>query len=133
MKKREIVELTPRQKQAIAHLLAGNSQRETAKLLNIHENTLSEWAQSAMFQGELRAGQRRILGTVTNRLAESSNAAVAYMATVMSDKAQSVTVRLRAADRLLSHYSTFYGQAVTDADLADLRQRIEELEGEKTR
>lgn len=122
--------LSAKQRAAIAHLLTGKSQKETAALVSVAENTLGDWLKVTAFAAELRAGQRRILGEVVNRLALGGNAATVYLATVLADKeGEPTTTRLRAADRLLSHYAVMYGQSVTAADLEDLRRRIEELEG----
>lgn len=123
--------LSTKQRQALAHILSGKTQRETAEVLGVHENTLTDWTRLPAFQAELRAGQRRIMAEVVNRLSVGGSSATAYLVKVLTDRDEVTTNRLRAADRLLSHYMTAYATAVTSADLADLQRRIEELESER--
>ena len=115
--------LSPKQKKAIAALMQAKDTRAAALACKVGERTLYRWLQCPAFQAELkRAGQASIDAAI-RRLSALTGQACDVLESEMADQETPASVRVRAADIVLSRLLNL-------KELCDLEARISKLEEE---
>ncbi len=110
--------------EAIRLLAAGTPREEIAAQLGTSPRSLRRWAKDPAFQAALADARSKVLDRVVEEVQGASLRAVQVLRGALED--ESPTIRVRAADRLLSH-------ATKLTELVDLEQRVRELEGREPR
>jgi hypothetical protein len=105
---------------AIAALLAEKTQTDAARRANVGEATLRRWMKNPKFLRLLRAARRSVLETAVGRLQQITSKAVETLERNLS--CGNPGAEIRAAAEILD-------QAVKGAELLDLTERVQELEG----
>lgn len=113
--------LTSRQVQAIAALLASPSIGQAASAVGVGERTLFRWLQDSDFQAAYRAARADALTQATARLTQAAGEAIDTLREVMGDTEAPASARVSAARTVLE-------LAVRAVELEDLVQRVEVLE-----
>lgn len=121
--KRDIMgDLTSKQKAAIAALLEGQTQGGAARAAGVARQTLGKWLNNPDFAQALREGSDGAIRAASARLAALTEAAVdSIEASMTQPTTPGASLRLRAADALLSH-------ALRIREHADILERLSELE-----
>ncbi len=115
-------DLTTKQRAAIAALLEGQTQATAATSAGVGRQTVSRWLSEPAFSAALREGSDGAIRAASARLAALTEHAIAAIAATMAQPASpGATVRLRAADALLS-------QALKMREHADILERLAILE-----
>ncbi|MEY4508193.1 MAG: hypothetical protein RLZZ450_315 [Pseudomonadota bacterium] len=115
--------LTPKECAVLVHMLAGLGVQQAAKLAGVGERTVWTWLrENEPFKRELRSRQRQAMDAVTRKLQSSSDKAVEALERVMGDATAPHGAVVSAARAVLD-------TAYRGVEVADLAQRIEELEG----
>jgi len=90
--------ITGQQEQAIALLLAGKSQAETAAAVEVAAETLTRWLHGdAAFVAAYNARRLELWEANSARLRELSGKAIDTIEAILQDPGESAAVRLRAA------------------------------------
>lgn len=113
--------LTPRQKNAIATLAAGETVTRAAVSANVSRETLYKWLQQPAFQRALTETTDAALENVSRRLVSLSDTALETLETAMIDETCEYNPRIRAAAVVLQNVLAL-GELVT------MNQRLTELE-----
>jgi hypothetical protein len=114
--------LTPRQRRAIAALLAEKNILEAAKKAGVGERTLHRWLDGdSGFQAELKAAERSAIDAAIRRLADLTGEAVSTLREVMGDKTASAGSRVQAASVALARFGEL-------KELSELEARITSIE-----
>jgi len=95
--------LSPGQGRAISALLTCQSIEQAAKQAGIGARTLHRWLTDPDFQAALTEAEGAAIAEATRRLVGLSDAAITTVASLMLDKGNSPTVRLRAATSVLDY------------------------------
>lgn len=115
-------DLTTKQRAAIAALLEGQTQATAATAAGVGRQTVSRWLSEPAFSAALREGSDGAIRAASARLAALTEHAIAAIAATMAQPmTPGATVRLRAADTLLS-------QALRIREHADILERLAILE-----
>ena len=114
-------ELTPKQTRAITALLSAKDVQSAAKEAGVGERTLHAWLTDPAFKDALKAAEATAIEDAVRRLAGAAQYAVIVVQMIMADKANTASVRLRAASVLLE-------QTMKLRQFADLEQRLSDLE-----
>lgn len=94
----EIVSVTGQQQQAIALLLAGKTQAETAAEVGAAPETLSRWLHNdPAFVAAYNAARLELWTANSARLRDLAGKAIDTIAAILQDETESSAVRLRAA------------------------------------
>lgn len=95
----KIPALNRRQKEVLAHLLAGYTQKEAAAAVGVAEATVSRWKHNdPIFIAGLNAGRQALYEAGINELLSVRRAAVQVLGQLIQDEATSDQVRLKAID-----------------------------------
>lgn len=113
--------LTPRQKNAIATLAAGETVTRAAVSANVSRETLYKWLQQPAFQRALTETTDAALENVSRRLVSLSDTALETLETAMIDETCEYNPRIRAAAVVLQNVLAL-GELVT------MNRRLTELE-----
>ena len=117
-----MTDLTTKQRLAIATLLEGQTQGTAATAAGVGRQTVSRWLSEPAFSAALREGSDGAIRAASARLAALTEHAIAAIAATMAQPTTpGATVRLRAADALLS-------QALKIREHADILERLAILE-----
>jgi transposase-like protein len=112
---------TRKKEEAIAALLTQRNVEEAARTAGIGTQTLIRWMKLPEFDSAYRDARRAAFGQATARLQQGSSAAATTILKIMFDANAPASVRLRAADSILSH-------GAKAIELEDLEARLVELE-----
>ncbi len=94
----EVPAITGQQEQAIAMLLAGKSQAETAAAVGVAAETLTRWLHGdAVFVAAYNTRRLELWEANSARLRELSGKAIDTIEAILQDQGESAAVRLRAA------------------------------------
>ena len=111
---------------AITALLSQRNHEEAARAAGVSKRTLNRWLKMAEFQAAYLEARRAVMFQATARLQQASSAAVSALLKVMVDPSTPASVRVRAADCILTRGS----QGLENEDL-ELRlsalERAQEL------
>lgn len=114
--------LKPKQREAIATLLAGSSVAATADAIGVGERTLHRWLkEDEAFQAELRALEEQVIDVATRRLLNMQTTALDTIDDVLNDDEAGHHVKLRAAGMVLDNMMKL-------RELRNIEQRLTELE-----
>lgn len=111
--------VTPKQRIAIASLVATGNAREAAKAAGVAPKTLYVWLSQTAFKRELRASEEQALEEFSRALVSLAELTTQALRDGLQD--ESMTVRLRAAGMVLDG-------VLRVRELLTLEQRITELE-----
>lgn len=113
--------LRPNQKKALAALLEGQTKKTAATVAGVAPGTLSRWLTEEDFRAALTDGGDEALQTATVRLRAAVDAAVSVFYILMHDRNVSPSIRLRAADAVVTH-------SLKLIELVDMERRLDALE-----
>lgn len=113
--------LTPLQTRACAALLAGNSIEDAAKEAGCSSVSIDRWLKISEFQSLLNAGKRACFEVASTKLSRGASRAADTLTGVLDDPDASPSVRIRAAEIILSN-------AVKLSELSDMQNRLTLLE-----
>lgn len=113
--------LTSKQHKALAALIDGANYEQAAALTGVTTRTLRRYRSDPLFVAELRRLEGAKLGELSLNLTRASNDALAVLEAVMHDDDTPASVKVRAADSILSHRRQIY-------ELVSLTDRIDEIE-----
>ena len=106
---------------AIVALMTQRNLEEAAKSIGIVPNTLLRWMKEPEFDKAYREARRDAFGQSIARLHQMSSAAVATLGKVMVDAGTPPSVRVRAAEAIITH-------GAKAIELEDIDARVSELE-----
>ena len=95
-------DLTPQQYRAIQALLTCRTQADAAEQAGVAQRTLQRWLDDVGFRAALDQAATTALEIATSRLSGLVARTVSILDVAMSDEEASLSVRLRAADIVLS-------------------------------
>jgi len=107
--------------EAIAALLTQRNIEEAAKAAGISTRTLLRWMKGPEFQKAYREARRNAYSQAVAKLQQGSNAAATTLLKIMLDPNMPASVRVRAAEAVMSHSS----KAI---EIEDVEARVTELE-----
>jgi transposase-like protein len=107
--------------QAIAALLTQRNVEEAARAVGISTRTLLRWLQAPEFQKAYRDARRAAFSQSIARLQQGATAAATTLLKTMVEPGTSASVRIRAAECVLSH-------ATRAIEIEDIEARVTELE-----
>lgn len=113
--------LTPAQQRAIGAMLAGANGDEAAAAAGVARRTIVRWNEQPEFIAELERHAGDAVAAATRRLALSLDCAIDTMHELMKDATQPASVRLRAANYIVTHAQRLIEQH-------EILQRLDELE-----
>ncbi len=113
--------LSPKQRKAVAALLATGEVGAAAREANINRVTLYRWLKDPTFLAAVREAEAGALDELSRLLVRLGRTAVATVAKAMSDPGTPVATRVRAADVAL-------GRLLQLRELAQLEARVQALE-----
>lgn len=111
--------VTPKQRLAIASLVATGNVREAAKAAGVAPKTVYSWNTQEAFKAELRAEELRALEEFSRALVSLAELTTKALRDGLED--ESITVRLRAAGMVLDG-------VLRVRELLTLEERVQELE-----
>jgi len=94
---------TRKKEAAIAALLTHRNVEEAARAAGIGTQTLYRWMKHPEFKAALRKAKQAVYGQASIRLQQGTQAAATTVLKIMLDNNSPPSVRLRAADLILSH------------------------------
>ena len=106
---------------AIAALLTQRNIDEAAKATGISPNTLLSWMKVPEFQAAYREARRVAYSQAVARLQQGATAAATTLLKVMVDQSTPASVKVRAAECVMTHSS----KAI---EIEDIEARVTELE-----
>jgi transposase-like protein len=106
---------------AIAALLTARNIEEAAKAVGIAPNTLLHWMKVPEFQAEYREARRVAYSQAVARLQQGATAAATTLLKVMVDQSTPASVKVRAAECVMTHSS----KAI---EIEDIEARVTDLE-----
>jgi hypothetical protein len=109
-----------RKEAAIAALLSCRTLEEAARTAGIGATTLLRWMKNPEFQAEFRAARNAVVSQANARIQQSAGAAAATIVKIMLKLDAKDSIRLRAADMIMSHSK--------DAQIEDVLARVRDLE-----
>lgn len=117
--------LTPRQHRAVAALLSCPTISEAAKTAQVSERTLYRWLVNQTFLAELHRQESELINNIARRLVSLADNALRTFQELLDDPQAGSSVRLRAAENVLTHL-------LRVRELATLEERVSLLEAENT-
>ena len=113
--------LTLKQQQAVNLLIGGRNAAQTARELDLHENTLYKWNKLPEFQDALKQAEREAMRAVSISLLGLAEKATVTLNGVMDKDSARDSSKVRAADIVL-------GRLLQTRELLELEERISKLE-----
>jgi hypothetical protein len=110
-----------KQEAAIAALLTHRSVDEAAQAAGVGATTLGRWLKLPEFQAEYRKARRAAFGQAVARLKQGTSAAATTLLKTMIDPNTPASVRVRAAECVMSH-------AAKAIEIEDIEARVATLE-----
>ena len=114
-------QLTTRQTQAIAALLANRTVGEAAKAADVGERTLHRWLADATFRAALHEAESQAIAGAARRLVKLTESALDVVEAVLVDRDIHPATRLKAVDTVLANLLRL-------RDLASIEERLAKLE-----
>lgn len=111
---------------AIAALLKHRTVSEAAREVEIGIQTLYRWMKDPEFDADLRKAKQAAFGQANARLQQAAQPAAALMYKTIMDTTVPLSIRLRAADRILSYAQKARDSEQTEERLAALEQKVKE-------
>mgnify|MGYP001434155531 CR=1 FL=1 len=99
---KETTKLKPKQARALACLLAGGTIAEAADAGKINRSTVYKWLESGVFQAEIKKATIEATNQLSRGLITLGGAAVKTLEGIINDQRQPASLRLRAADIIIS-------------------------------
>jgi transposase-like protein len=106
---------------AIAALLTARNIEEAAKTVGIAPKTLLNWMKVPEFQAEYLEARRAAYSQAVARLQQGATAAATTLLKVMVDQSTPASVKVRAAECVMSH-------SLKAIEIEDIEARLTELE-----
>ena len=106
---------------AVAALLTQRNIEEAARTVGISTATLMRWMKEVEFEKAYRDARRAAVRQSTARLQQATSAAATTLLKTMIDPATPASVRIRAAEAILSH-------SAKAIEIEDIEVRVSELE-----
>ena len=106
---------------AVAALLTQRNIEEAARTVGISTATLMRWMKEVEFEKAYRDARRAAVRQSTARLQQATSAAATTLLKTMIDPATPASVRIRAAEAILSH-------SAKAIEIEDIEARVSELE-----
>lgn len=116
--------LSAKQEQAITALLTAGTVRAAAKAFDIGERTLYRWLQDPVFQDRLKAAQAEALDATVRQLTDAASLAVVVLRTVLCAPTAKDSVKVRAADVILSRVIVLRETLELEKRIAQLEERL---------
>lgn len=116
-------ELTAAQRRAAATLAAGRKVAEAATAAGVSEASIFRWQKLPEFRQAIAAAQAELLESAAGKLASAQDAAVYTIASIMADKAEPASIRLRAAIAIIDALLQLRSAVVMERRI----ERLEEL------
>ncbi len=113
--------LTGKQAQALATLLAGSTVEQAAASARVNPVTVYRWLQQEDFRQQYQQARRQVVEQAASNIQQAATAAVSVMVSIMGDTDAAPSVRLRAAQGI-------YEQATRWVEVEDVQERLEALE-----
>lgn len=113
--------LTARQKKAVASLVAGASKIKAAADCGVSPRTIERWLNDPYFNHELHKRSEFAIRRAAIRLTAMLDVANSVLYSAMTDKTNSATIKLRAANQV-------YGHALKLVETSEILRRLDELE-----
>ena len=107
--------------EAIAALLTQRNLDEAARAAGVAANTLLRWLKMPEFEAAYREARRAAFGQSIARLQQGTSAAATTLLKVLVDSNTPASVKVRAAQAILTH-------SAKAMELEDLEARVAELE-----
>jgi L-asparaginase II len=114
-------ELSPKQRKAIAALLAFGEIQLAAEHANCSRGTLYAWLKQPAFLAALKQAEADALRSLTRKLVGLGSRATGVIEATMTEPGVSPAVRLKAADTVLARLLQL-------RELIDLEERVSSLE-----
>ena len=106
---------------AIAALLTQRNIDEAAKAAGISPNTLLNWMKVPEFQAAYREARRAAYSQAVAKLQQGTSAAATTLLKVMLDQSTPASVKVRAAECVMTH-------SAKAIEIEDIEARLSELE-----
>jgi hypothetical protein len=116
---------------AVAALLTARNQEDAAKAVGVGVATLLRWQKVPEFQAAYREARRAAFGQSITRLQQGSAAAATTLLKVLIDQGTPPSVKVRAAEAILSHASKAIEIEDIDARLSELERAAAESKGRR--
>jgi hypothetical protein len=113
--------ITSKQATMIAALLIGKRIEDAAAVAKVSERTAYRWLREPVFQAELAAARRQVIGSSLDILTAGARLAAGVLVEVCNDRLKPASVRVRAASELLDRLHKW-------VEFEDLAARIAALE-----
>jgi len=114
--------LTPKQSKAALVLGATGDVSGAAKTAGVTRTTVYEWLTRADFLATVRGHEAATVGAVARRLVGLGDAAIDTLSSLMEDETGTPSVRLRAAEAVLTNLIRIREHAELEARVAALEQ-----------
>jgi hypothetical protein len=111
---------------AISALLTARNIEEAAKSIGIAPNTLLNWMKVPEFQAEYREARRAAFSQAVAKLQQGATAAATTLLRVMVDQSTPASVKVRAAECVMTHSSK-------GIEIEDIAARVTDLERASTK
>jgi hypothetical protein len=109
-----------RKEAAVAAVLSCRTLEEAARTIGIGATTLARWMKNPQFQAECREARNAAVSQANARIQQSSGAAAATIVKIMLSADAKDSIRLRAAELVMSHSK--------DAQIEDIEARLRDVE-----
>ena len=110
-----------KKEEAIAALLTARNIEEAAKSVGIAPNTLLNWMKVPEFQEAYREARRAAYSQAVAKLQQGTTAAATTPLKVMLDQSTPASVKVRAAECVMTH-------SAKAIEIEDIEARVSELE-----
>ena len=110
-----------KKEEAIAALLTARNIEEAAKSVGIAPNTLLNWMKVPEFQAAYREARRAAYSQAVAKLQQGTTAAATTLLKVMLDQGTPASVKVRAAECVMTH-------SAKAIEIEDIEARVSELE-----
>jgi hypothetical protein len=110
-----------KQEETIAALLSQRNLEEAAKAAGIGANTLLRWMKVPEFQAAYREARRAAYSQAVAKLQQGTTAAATTLLKVMLDQGTPASVKVRAAECVMTH-------SAKAIEIEDIEARVSELE-----
>ena len=121
--------LTPKQRAAIAALMATTSKTAAAKAAGVRRETISRWMRDPVFVAELHKAETKAVQDVARRLAVLARKAVDVLELALAGEA--TADQRHAANAVLANMLTIRELSSVEERLSELESRIEKVNYEK--
>jgi hypothetical protein len=115
--------LSPKQRKTLRSLLENGDVKAAAAAANVSRTTVYSWLADPVFAKLLHEAEAEALQEISRQLALTGAAAVRTITALMEDSGAPPSIRLRAADMILSHLLRLKEMSDIEARLSDLERR----------